>query len=687
MSVAEELSARNASPVVRVLSTALLHPWSTMNPRKRFDESGLAELAESIRRHGVIEPLIAMKPRYPGTVGYSIVCGERRWRAAKLAGVDMVPVIVRETMTDEEALELALVENLQRADLDPIEAAEGFQRLREMGKKQTEIAAAVHKSQEAISNSVRLLGLPAEVRKLISDGKLSAAHGRALASYKDFPAVVSRLATWASDQGWPSKDLEKGLPNHMSLENTGLVVDIEYSRAKPECAACPFDAIRKGQTWGRFCLKPEHYRELDEAEKAAERTKTELAISEAQARGVKVPKLDELRGAQYRRLGDPGGAPPAGCREDCEHRRQVIDFGGHKKLVTICVDVSCHETLRAAEEKASKKGKAERQKELQGQLAERLDQVGAVSSRELAILVASALVAAAPSIVKRAYTRATGHAEEFIPKAIYGGSDERRHSHELLAVLSPTELVRLGVEVLLADEIHFAYANQYVGKQETRRTNWYLEGEKPGATPSARRDPPAPVQLTSAEQAVLASESEDARLQSLTFQEADRRDFQTVNGKTVDSPLDADLAVRISRDVRRRYLDALSRGKGPVDARYFAIDGTIDANPFLLDGRYIEVARAVNDRLDSNDTEKTATEPRTENPEPAPAACEAGSAWAISCHIADGSTRMMFPCEDHKAAMAQIAGAMGQVKAVYELTPASGKGKLVCGYQASEAQG
>ena len=146
-------------------------------PRKHFDEASLAELADSIREHGIIQPLTVRKL---ASGYYQIIAGERRWRAARLAGLQEVPVIVMEA-DDRKAAELAMIENLQREDLNPIEEAAGFQSLMETyHMTQEEAASRVGKSRSAVANALRLLSLTPPVAKLVEEGKLSAGHARAL---------------------------------------------------------------------------------------------------------------------------------------------------------------------------------------------------------------------------------------------------------------------------------------------------------------------------------------------------------------------------------------------------------------------------------------------------------------------------------------------------------------------------
>jgi ParB family chromosome partitioning protein len=167
-----------------------LYP-SPEQPRHKFDETKLVELAESIRVHGVIVPLV-VRPR--GTDGgYYLIAGERRWRAAQRAGLHEVPVVVQD-VEESVALERALVENLQRADLGPLEEAGAYQRLvDEYGLSHEEIAARIGKDRSTVANAIRLLKLPAPVRQLVEDDRLSMGHARALLGLDD-PAAIERAA-------------------------------------------------------------------------------------------------------------------------------------------------------------------------------------------------------------------------------------------------------------------------------------------------------------------------------------------------------------------------------------------------------------------------------------------------------------------------------------------------------------
>ncbi len=148
-----------------------------MQPRTTFDPNALAELAASVKEHGLIQPLIVTQQ---GPERYQLIAGERRWQAARMAGLATVPVIVKEA-TPQEALELALVENIQRADLNPLEEATAYRQLvDEFGLTQEQVAERVGKSRVAVTNTMRLLRLPPEVRQALADGSISEGHARAL---------------------------------------------------------------------------------------------------------------------------------------------------------------------------------------------------------------------------------------------------------------------------------------------------------------------------------------------------------------------------------------------------------------------------------------------------------------------------------------------------------------------------
>lgn len=177
-------------------------------PRKNFDEDALQELADSIKQFGLLQPILVQDRK----THYEIIAGERRWRAAKLAGLKEVPVIIRD-YTDQEIVEISLIENIQREDLNPIEEAQAYKRLlTEFNLKQDEVAERVSKSRTAVTNSMRLLKLCDEVQQMIIDDMLSTGHARALISIED-PEQQYTIAQKIFDEKLSVRDVEKLVKN------------------------------------------------------------------------------------------------------------------------------------------------------------------------------------------------------------------------------------------------------------------------------------------------------------------------------------------------------------------------------------------------------------------------------------------------------------------------------------------
>ena len=172
------------------------------NPRRTFDPTDLEDLSKSIRQHGIVQPVMV---RRAGDDRFEIIAGERRWRAAQMAGLVEIPVIVRD-VDDRTALEIAIVENVQRADLNALEEAQGYEQLiAQYGYTQNDLGEVIGKSRSHVANSLRLLKLPDEVRTMLAEGALSAGHARAIVSTSD----PVRLARKIADEGLSVRDAEK----------------------------------------------------------------------------------------------------------------------------------------------------------------------------------------------------------------------------------------------------------------------------------------------------------------------------------------------------------------------------------------------------------------------------------------------------------------------------------------------
>ncbi|HLL00504.1 MAG TPA: ParB/RepB/Spo0J family partition protein [Myxococcaceae bacterium] len=206
----------------------------TAQPRRYFDEAKLAELTESIKTQGILQPVLVRKDGQ----GYKLIAGERRWRAAQAAGLKEVPALVRD-VSEVQAFELALVENLQRSDLNPIEEAEGYQRLTEEFKlTQEQISHRVGKDRSTVANALRLLALPKDVKNMVADGSLSMGHARALLGVPRLPELQA-LANQVAQQKLSVRDTEKlvqqrrthkkegGKPHKQSPQVRSLVEELQ----------------------------------------------------------------------------------------------------------------------------------------------------------------------------------------------------------------------------------------------------------------------------------------------------------------------------------------------------------------------------------------------------------------------------------------------------------------------------
>lgn len=203
----------NEIQVKKTLRTAEIEP-NRDQPRKNFSDEAIAALADSIREHGMIQPIL-VRPLSSG--GYQIVAGERRWRAARMLGLDEVPVTIRE-MSDSETMQIALIENLQRENLNPVEEALGYRELLDnYDMTQDKIAKMVGRSRSAIANAVRLLTLPDRVLKMLENGDLSAGHAKALLGFENEELLIA-TALRAADGGLTVRQVERAAQKSLEEE-------------------------------------------------------------------------------------------------------------------------------------------------------------------------------------------------------------------------------------------------------------------------------------------------------------------------------------------------------------------------------------------------------------------------------------------------------------------------------------
>jgi ParB family chromosome partitioning protein len=265
-------------------------------PRQHFDEESLAELAASIRDVGVLQPLLV---RPLGDARYQLVAGERRWRAARRAGVDVVPALVRDA-TDVASAEQALIENLHREDLSPLEEAAAYQQLVEdFGLTHEVLAGRVGKSRSAVSNTLRLLTLPPAIQQLLAEGRLSAGHAKALLTTPD-RSFQEQLARRAAAEGWSVRAVEEAVRDRGGQPANGDAPTPSTITADPAPASAPAGKLR-----------PPGLLELEQL--LAEHLDTRVTVAMSRSRGKIVVEFADLADLEriYRRMAEPAALADA----------------------------------------------------------------------------------------------------------------------------------------------------------------------------------------------------------------------------------------------------------------------------------------------------------------------------------------------------------------------------------------
>lgn len=494
-------SARNT--LVREIPIERIHP-STFNPRRSFAAEALAELAESIQQHGLIEPIVVRPHPTPDLVAgsdaafeehWEIIAGERRWRAATQAGLEVIPAMVRD-VDDATAIQLAVIENLQRQDLDPIDEAHGFQLLLERGGlTQRDAAAALNRSQPAIANALRLLRLPEKVQQRIREGELSRAHGVALMKFDGFPGVQHELAKVAVRRKMSSKDLENPLQDWQveeALTRAGVARKLlSYSTTfdVSVCETCPFKARRKG-SYAHLCLNPEHYDELEAAAVEVKQQEREAALAEATAAGAELPSLRDMSGG-YQDLRyhlDPDYAHqrvPTGCSETCPCRAQALGYDG-QEVIPVCLDLTRFEQLRAADKEAEAEHKKAMLKLRLAQLEEKVDELpalGTITPDELIVLAGEALARVGKKSLPVIVAERHGHTE--IAEHKDWSWRTVQESPELFAKLPSLQIIKFALEVVLRNEL----LDRYEGYGGSSPLADYYLGPEPEADEPGKLEP------------------------------------------------------------------------------------------------------------------------------------------------------------------------------------------------------
>ncbi len=398
-------SAAAPTLVMRMVARGEIFAWD-LNPRKYFDEGKLDELAASVKAHGILEPIV-LRPRRDDA-GYLIVMGERRWRAAQVAGLAEIPAIIREDLRDDDAtaLELATVENDQREDVSAIERAQGYSALVEMGRSVEQIAEKTGRSVPYIRNTIRLLGLPEDMQGLITEGKISGTAGRDLLPYVDRPGILGYLADLIQADELTVAQLERLTDDEVlyGLYSKDLIASLEDAAFQTMvCSDCRDCRISEENGDG-YCLRMSCFHDKQDEWERSRATKSEPAqppiqVSEETQQqpaasgpvagageelqdpfGTEPPSTEpdaggnthaprvadetpaapvlKTRDLDYRTFtviqGVGSKSIPEGCREGCAHRVPADHYGNP---AVICRDPKCHQNLQTQATKRSNKQK------------------------------------------------------------------------------------------------------------------------------------------------------------------------------------------------------------------------------------------------------------------------------------------------------------------------------------------
>lgn len=348
------------------LSREMLYP-NPDQPRKIFDPEKLNELAQSIRENGILQALL-VQPMDDGR--FRIIAGERRWRAAEIAGLDELPCQIIE-MDEIRQRTAMLVENLQRADLGPLEEAKGFLELRQQGLSEAEIADKIGKSQPYVNNRIRLLRLPESVQTMVDEGKLSASAARVLLKAEPMPDVVERIAQDVVTQGIPVSRLENSIDYHISDQTCSLDPKdtATWKRPKFDLAGCA-DCENRSEFGGKpRCTNPKCWKKKQSAvEKAAQKEQTEALKAEVEARGetLVTKRLEPDSYLQFNSYRMNDLVDRKECRT-CPNR-VLYQVAPYYPMESVCTNVGCAQQKMEAQKAELNALRQERWARIQSQL-------------------------------------------------------------------------------------------------------------------------------------------------------------------------------------------------------------------------------------------------------------------------------------------------------------------------------
>ena len=569
-----------------------------MNHRKHFDGAELHELANSLREEGLHQPIGLRRllegevPEGqlplgdPGATEFELIYGERRWRAAQLASIETLQAKIYNGLRREQTHAIALIENLQRAGINAMEEADGYAELMAAeGLTQEEAAARVGKERSTVANTLRLRALPAPVREAIGEGKLTKAHGIALARFvpsekeaADFPKwaqVVQIMAEEAIENKTPAGSMERGVPSSYRLRQAGLAEVIGwYSEPKMPDKLKRHAAYFSDGDGDWVCLHPEHWRAYVREYEQAKKEKAERAAEKARAeaeklskRGERVLDLAELKSDQFKVVDHVQSETERAALSLVPEKARAQAKEGNRN-VTVVTDVELAERLSAAMVRAIKKDRRAKVEELRKKVATKIAKIKKVGPRELAWLVFLVVDTSGRSVYLHLEKDAVKEAGVKLPRGAawspdnenaWEGEEDAPHAtgERRLAALSKCEGPDL-VKALITERLEKALEEiveggpKVVGASMVRwwlesDTLWLLEETEEGRAELVEQVKAAPwygKEVAGAQEG--AAESEEAAAEGVAFDGREK-------GRVVDFD---------TREVAEAYLDSQRKREG-----------------------------------------------------------------------------------------------------------------------------
>lgn len=449
MATTEDYSARNEE--LRHLPLASVQP-SKDNPRQRFDPERMAELTRSVEAQGVIEPIL-VRPiaTDDGSERFEIIAGHSRWWASQRAKKDTILAVVKHGLSDNDAREQRLLENLIRTDLNAIEEANGFKQLMELGYTQRLIGERIGCDQSTVANRLRLLDLPEEVISQVRSKTLSPSHGKALLAYKNIPRLLTAMAELAAT-GVPVKEIEK--PTWSIAHKVGAVRMDWVGEEFEQCNGCN---SRKKIDNTPFCFEPECHQRLSD-----EKIQAQMEALRKE-HGNDMPELRNLKHGTYQELRNR----PEGCSPDCPDKGVALDYGNHP--VDICTRPGCYNKLASAKNRAQAKNRRDSTEEAFAPAWALLDSRAAMDRATILVCI-RAIKTAPVDAVRNAMKRSGIDVDIQLVKEYK--RDETHQAFEEVAKLGAARAIALVAEIELQEEAREMRQSDYA---KPCKLTWFLD--------------------------------------------------------------------------------------------------------------------------------------------------------------------------------------------------------------------